>query len=144
MDGSGRSTEGGEANKALQADWSSAQGQGFELRVLEQITPCTNPALEAAEDRWIAEFRATDPGVYNVRQAAIGRCRTDAQDPGRRGWIWLMGWKKAHYFVRGGRSLCGRAPQPWGMFLEDDNHGSPANCLKCNERRQRRERPDAR
>jgi len=53
----------------------------------------------------------------------------------KRGWGFSGNSRKAHYFTKSGRSLCGR----WLLLglLENSNHGSPDNCKECNRRREK-------
>ena len=52
----------------------------------------------------------------------------------KQGWLILLNAKKAHYFKKDGRSLCGR----WLTFstanTEDFNHDSPDNCKSCRSK----------
>jgi hypothetical protein len=123
-------------NKALQAAWSAVQGAGFEILVLE-TTSADNATLIEAEDRWIATFRTTSAGVYNYREARIGRYGgVYNRSRTRQGWDWSPSGKRAHYFVKSTVSLCKLVRLKYeSTFLEDFNHDSPANCLGCQKRR---------
>lgn len=121
---------GTSANQALQSDWSAAQGQGFEFRILE-VTSRENEVLLKAEERWIAQFQVESHGVYNVRQASIGRHGFSMQ---RRGWGWVRTRTKAHYFLtRGQFSLCQKVARAGAYGLEDTMHDSPDNCVICRK-----------
>lgn len=129
---------GTSANRALQTDWAASQGHGFVFRVLE-VTSGDNTTLLTAEDQWIACLRAVSPGLYNVRNASVGRHGFPMV---RRGWGWVYRkegyrWarrRKAHYFTARGRvSLCEKEQKLSAYDFEDFNHESPANCAACRK-----------
>jgi hypothetical protein len=118
-------------NKSLQGDWLVSQGTGFEFRILE-VTSDDEAILQAAEDRWIKALRESESGVYNIRGAHVGR-NIPRTRPKRRGWSWVKGSRKAHYFFKTTVTLCGKFQVRYCHGLEDFNHGSPANCAACRK-----------
>lgn len=54
----------------------------------------------------------------------------------KRGWKFLEGSPKAHYFIEQ-RSLCGRFLAFTDGGLEDDNHKSPDNCVSCMKKHEK-------
>jgi hypothetical protein len=74
---------GASENKALQADWTTLRGAGFELRILQE-TESTDAALAGAEDQWIATLREASTELYNVRGGHVGRFIPLRSQRGRR------------------------------------------------------------
>lgn len=60
-------------NKPLQADWTAANGGGFDFRLLEEIASGDEEALGAAEQRWIKLYAERCYNVHvNVNRAVPG------------------------------------------------------------------------
>lgn len=125
----GALNKGQGSNRALQADWSVSQGAGFEFRVLE-VTSDDNDVLLTAERRWMQTLREEPPGLYNLRDASIGR---DGFPRYYRGWGWVPKRRKAHYFIKNRHAICGTAQLKWWVDLEDFNHDSSSNCAACRK-----------
>lgn len=55
-------------------------------------------------------------------------------DTPKEGWGWLLNSRKWHYFLPGGRSICGKWLALGNQTLEQGNDTSSDNCAACRKK----------
>lgn len=126
-------------SKALQQDWVEFGEAAFEFVIIETIPAGDVAVLLAAEQRWIDELRAREPGKgYNTYPAGAPPQSIASPKPADLAATDSLEWKRRTKSLRRklakeGRSLViSRGPVPQMMVFHDQSKCCEAGPVHCN------------